>query len=359
LNRWIAISRPDITDAEKTAVLEVLNSGQLAQGPRTAEFEQRFACMCGVKHAIAVSSGTAALHLALLAQGIGPGNEVITSPFTFIATASSILFTGATPVFVDIEEETFNINPELIEAAITPRTKAIMPVHLYGQMCDMERIQAIAQKYSLRIIEDACQAVSATYKGRPAGSFGVGAFSFYATKNLSTGEGGMITTDDDDVAEKCRMIRHHGMKRQYYHDVLGYNFRMTDIQAAIGIVQLERLETLIARRRMNAAYLTSHIRSVVTPKPQDSYGHIWHQYTVRVNDELDQGIAIGKLKEAGIEARTYYPVPLHKQKPVAQIIGDVTMPVAEEAAKQVFSLPVHPQLSAEDLETIVKEVNKL
>jgi perosamine synthetase len=359
MKRWIPISRPVITDAEKTAVLAVLDSGHLAQGPRTAEFEERFAQLCGVKHAVATSSGTSALHLALLAQSIGPGDEVITTPFTFIATTNAILFTGAIPVFVDIEEDTFNINPALIESAITPRTKAILPVHLYGQTCDMGRIQAIAQKYDLKVIEDACQSVLATYKGQLAGSFGMGVFSFYATKNLSTGEGGMITTNNDNIAEKCRMIRQHGMKRRYYHEMLGYNFRMTDIQAAMGIVQLERLETLTCRRRANAAYLTEHLQSVVTPKTQDGYGHAWHQYTIRVNGKLDQTTAVEKLKEAGIETGIYYPLPVHKQKSVMQVIGDVTMPVAEQAARQVLSLPVHPQLSQDDLETIVAEVNRL
>lgn len=359
MNRRIPISRPNITDAEKTAVLHVLDSGFLAQGAKTAEFEERFAQTCGVKHAIAVSSGTSALHLALLAHDIGPGDEVITTSFTFMATANAILFTGATPIFVDIEPKTFNIDPEQIEAAITPRTKAILPVHLYGQMCDMDRIQAIAEKYGLKIIEDACQAVTATYKGRFAGSFGVGVFSFYATKNLSTGEGGMITTDDACIAEKCRMMRHHGMKRRYYHEALGYNYRMTDMQAAIGIAQLERLETLTAQRQKNAAYLNFHLRSVTTPKVQNGYGHVWHQYTVRVNGSLDRDAAAEKLREAGIETGVYYPIPIHKQQPMMQVVGNITLTATEEAAQQVLSLPVHPQLSPEDLEIIVAEVNKL
>lgn len=355
----IPISKPGISDAEKTAVLSVLDSGFLAQGPRTAEFETQFAHLCGVRHAVAVSSGTSALHIALLAHGIRPGDEVITTPFTFIATANSILFTGATPVFVDIEPDTFNINPDLIEAAITPRTRAIIPVHLYGQMCDMDRIQAIAEKYGLIVIEDACQAVMATYNGQYAGSFGTGTFSFYATKNLITGEGGMLTTNDDHVAEMCRMIRQHGMKQRYYHDFLGYNFRMTDIQAAIGLVQLEKLAAFTARRRANAAYFNAHITSVLTPRSRERYGHVWHQYTVRVKNGMDRETAVEKLQQAGIGTGIYYPVPIHRQKSMREVVPELCLPVAEQMAKQVFSLPVHPQLSEEERETIVTEVNKL
>ncbi|MGD8815083.1 MAG: DegT/DnrJ/EryC1/StrS family aminotransferase, partial [Anaerolineales bacterium] len=261
----IPISKPVIGDAEKQAVLEVLESGMLAQGPRTAELERRFAEVCDVKHAIATSSGTTALHLALLVNDIGPGDEVITSPFTFIASANSILFVGAKPVFVDIEEETFNMDPDLIEQAITPRTKGIMPVHLYGCMCDMERIETIAKRHGLMILEDACQAVGATQKGRRAGSFGMGTFSLYATKNVMSGEGGIITTNEDALAQHCRMMRNHGMQRRYYHDMLGYNFRISDLHAAIGLAQMDRLEEITNKRRENAAYLNAKITSVITP----------------------------------------------------------------------------------------------
>ena len=348
-----------MSEAEKTAVMSVLDSGILAQGPRTAEFEAKFAQMCGVKHAIAVSSGTTALHVALLAHDIGPGDEVITTPFTFIATANAVLFTGAKPVFVDIDEETFNIDPDLIEAAITPQTRAILPVHLYGQVCDMDRIQAIAHKHNLIIVEDACQAVMACYKGKHAGSFGTGTFSFYATKNLATGEGGMITTNDDHIAEMCRIIRQHGMKRRYYHDFLGYNFRITDIQSAIGIVQLEKIAAITAKRQDNAAYLSEHITTVITPQTQAGYDHAWHQYTVRVKNGMGRDEAVEKLKENGIGTGIYYPVPIHKQKSMINVVADVSLPVAERMAKQVFSLPIHPQLSVEELQKIVLEVNKL
>jgi dTDP-4-amino-4,6-dideoxygalactose transaminase len=355
----IPISKPDITDAEKTAVMEVLDSGFLAQGPRTALFEQRFAELCGVKHAIAVANGTCALQVALLANDIGSGDEVITTPFTFMATANAILFAGATPIFVDIDEETFNIDPDLVEKAITPRTKAILPVHLYGQMCDMDRLQAIADKHGLRIIEDACQSVGASYKGAMAGSFGTGTFSFYATKNLMTGEGGMVTTNDDQVEEKSRMIRSHGMKQRYYHERIGYNFRMTDIQAAIGLAQMGRLGIMTAKRRRNAEYMNQHIETVTTPKVQAGCEHVWHQYTVKVNSGRKRDDVVKQMNDAGIDVGIYYPVPIHKQKSVQGVIGDVRLPIAEKMATEVMSLPVHPLLSDEDLATIVTEVNKL
>jgi perosamine synthetase len=355
----IPVSKPYIGEAEKQAVMEVLDSGMLAQGPRTAKFEERFAQACGVKHAIATSSGTTALHIALLAHGIGAGDEVITTSFTFIASANSILFTGAKPVFVDIQPDTFNLDPDLIERAITPKTKAIMPVHLYGYVCDMEALQAIADKHGLAIIEDACQAVGASYKDKRAGSFGTGCFSLYATKNVMSGEGGMITTSDDALAEQCRLLRSHGMKRRYYHDMLGFNFRMTDLCAAIGLAQLDRLEDFTAKRRANAAYLNSTIKSVITPQVKEHYGHVWHQYTVRVDGGRDRDAAVKQLSEASVGTGVFYPVPAHQQGYMRDIVGDVRLPVAEQLAKEVISLPVHPQLSQADLETIATEVNKL
>ncbi len=355
----IPIAKPMIGDAEKQAVMEVLDSGMLAQGPRTARFEERFAQACGVKHAIATTSGTTALHMALLANGVGEGDEVITTPFTFIASANSILFTGAQPVFVDIDPETFNIDPEQVAKAVTPRTKAIMPVHLYGYMCDMDALQAIADRHGLKIVEDACQAIGAAYHGQPAGSLGTGCFSLYATKNVMSGEGGMITTSDDAVAEKCRLLRNHGMQRRYYHDMLGFNFRMTDLCAAIGLAQLDRLEDFTTRRRANAAYLNSKIESVITPTVKDGYRHVWHQYTIRVGGGRDRDAAVRQLNEAGIGTGVFYPVPAHRQAYMRDIVGDVQLPVAEQLAGEVISLPVHPQLSQADLDAIVAAVNRL
>jgi dTDP-4-amino-4,6-dideoxygalactose transaminase len=355
----IPISKPYIGEAEKQAVLEVLESGMLVQGPRVAKLEEKFAAVCGVRHAIATSSGTTALHLALVAHGIGAGDEVITVSFSFMATVNCILYAGARPVFVDVEAETFNLNPDLIEAAITPRTRAILLVHLYGLPCDMGRIQAIADKHGLKVIEDACQAVGATYHDRPVGSFGTGMFSLYATKNVMTGEGGMITTDDDALAERCRLLRQHGMKRRYYHDFLGYNYRLSDLHAAIGVAQMDRLAGFTEKRRANAAFLNSRIESVITPQVADGYGHVWHQYTVRVNDGRDRDAAVRQLTEAGVGTGVFYPVPAHQQGYVREMLGPVSLPVTERLATEVISLPVHPQLSQADLDKIVTEVNRL
>jgi dTDP-4-amino-4,6-dideoxygalactose transaminase len=284
---------------------------------------------------------------------------VITTPFTFIASANSILFTGARPVFVDIDPDTFNLDPGQVEQAITPRTRAIMPVHLYGYVCDMDALQAIADRHGLVIVEDACQAVGASYKDKKAGSFGTGCFSLYATKNVMSGEGGMITTNDDAIADKCRLLRNHGMQRRYYHELPGFNFRMTDLCAAIGLVQLDRLDDFTASRRANATYLNSKIETVITPKVKADYGHVWHQYTVRVNGGRDRDAAVRQLTEAGIGTGIFYPVPAHQQAYLRAIVGEVHLPIAEQWAKEVVSLPVHPQLKPNDLEQIAAAVNGL
>jgi len=355
----IPIAKPYIGTREKELVMEVLDSGMLVQGPKVAALETAFAEVCNVKHAIATTSGTTALHIALLAHGIGEGDEVITTPFTFIASANSILFTGAKPVFVDIDIDTFNIDPKLIEAAITPRTKAILPVHLYGYICDMEAIMTIAEQHNLIVIEDACQAVGATFHGKKSGSFGTGTFSLYATKNVTSGEGGMITTDDDELANLCKLLRSHGMKVRYYHDMLGFNYRMSDLLAAIGVAQMERLEEFNAIRKANAKFLSENIKSVIIPKVKPGYDHVWHQYTIRIDGNRDRDAAVKQLNDAGIGTGIFYPVPVHQQVYMREIIGDNQFPVSEKLAKQVISLPVHPQVGQADLEKIVEEVNKL
>lgn len=355
----IYIAKPKIGEKEKRLVMEVLESGMLAQGPKVAALEEAFADVCEVKHAIATTSGTTALHLALLAHGIGEGDEVITTPFTFIASANSILFTGAKPVFVDIEPDTFNINPGQIEAAITPKTKAILPVHLYGYVCDMDAIMEIAEKHDLAVIEDACQAVGASFKGKKAGSFGTGTFSLYATKNVTSGEGGMITTDGDGIAEFCRMVRSHGMKVRYYHDMLGYNYRMSDLHAAIGLAQMDRLDTFNEQRKASAAYLNEHLTSVITPKVKPGYDHVWHQYTIRLDGGRDRDAAVKQLNEAGVGTGIFYPVPVHQQGYMRELVGEYHLPVSEKLTQEVISLPVHPQVTQSDLEKIVEEVNKL
>jgi len=344
-------------EEEKQAVIAVLESGQLAQGTKVQEFEERFAAFCGVKYAIATSSGTTALHTALLAHGIAPGDEVITAPFTFIASANSILFTGAKPIFVDIEADSYNINPTLIEERITLRTKAVLPVHLYGNPSDMEAIMEIADRHGLVVIEDACQAHGASIHGKKVGSFGTGCFSFYSTKNITTAEGGMITTNDDGVAERARMIRQHGMRKRYYHEVLGYNFRLTDIQAAIGLAQLGKLPEWTARRIENARYLTERLQNVLTPTVRDGYLHVFHQYTIRVKGDRDT--AVKKLNAAGIGARIYYPLAVHQQLVYRQLGYQDSLPVAERISREVMSLPVHPALTLAELDMIVGEVNKL
>ncbi len=355
----IPISKPDISAAEKKAVMDVLDTGMLAMGPVTAQFEAAFAQMCGVKHAIAVSSGTTALHLALLAHDICPGDEVITTAFSFAATVNAILFVKARPVFADIQEDTFNIDPARVAELITPKTKAIIPVHLYGHMCDMDALKKLADEHGIAIIEDACQAVMASYKNKRSGSFGTAAFSFYATKNMMCGEGGMVTTDDDGIAEKCRLLRSHGMKRRYYHEVLGFNFRMTDIEAAIGLAQLKRLPGFHERRTFNAEYLRCRIESVDVPSTKPDHVHAWHQFTVRINHGRSRDEAVQQLNAAGIGTGIYYPVPLHKQPYIEYMVGNVSLPVTEQMAEEVFSIPVHSQLTLPEMEQIVHEVNRL
>jgi len=351
----IRMGRPVIGEEEKRAVLAVLESGQLAQAQRVAEFEEAFARFVGSEHAVAVSSGTAALIAALLAHGIGPGDEVITTPFTFAATANAVLIAGARPVFVDVREEDFNIDPALIEPAVTPRTRAILPVHLFGHPCDMEAIGDIARRHGLLVIEDACQAHGASIDGRVVGSFGTGCFSLYATKNMTTGEGGVLTTNDAAIAERVRLIRNHGERQRYHSELLGYNLRMTEMAAALGLAQLSRLPDLNERRRANADYLSRHLRGVITPGERQGCHHVYHQYTVRVPSGRDRLAAV--LREAGVETAVFYPTPVHQQTLYRDRGYDLSLPVAERLSRQVLSLPVHPSLSQEDLETIVAAVN--
>lgn len=351
----IPISVPLLGEEEKQAILQVVESRQLAQGAQVKAFEGAFADYCGAKHAIATSSGTTALHAALLAHGIGPGDEVITSPFTFIASANAVVFCGAKPVFVDIDERTYNIDPCLIEAAITPRTKAVLPVHIFGYPSNMEAIMDIAARHGLVVIEDACQAHGASVKGRKVGTFGTGCFSFYPTKNITTAEGGIITTNDDQVADRARLIRNHGQRQRYYHEFIGYNYRMTEIQAVIGIVQMGKLEQFTAARRANAAYLTQRLKGVRTPHEAPGYRHVYHQYTIRTANDRDR--LAKHLHERGIATGIYYPLPVHRQVPYQQLGYSDDLPVTEKACAEVLSLPVHPALTSKDLDDIVEGVN--
>ncbi|MFL5734109.1 MAG: DegT/DnrJ/EryC1/StrS family aminotransferase [Chloroflexia bacterium] len=355
----INIARPMMGEEEKAAVIAVLESGQLAQGSVVSNFEHLFAEYCGVKHAVATSNGTTALHVAVLANEIGPGDEVITTPFTFIASANSIIYAGARPVFVDIDPVSFNIDVGKIEAAITPHTKAIMPIDLFGNPAEMGRIKEIAKKHRLLVIEDAAQAHGAEENGRRCGSWGTGCFSFYPTKNITTGEGGMVTTNDDRIADRARLLRSHGMQVRYYHESLGFNFRMTNIHAAIGVAQMPKLERFNEQRIANAAYLSEHLPSdcVLVPTVRPGTRHVFHQYTVRVLPPLDRDTVREKLAIAGVGSEVYYPVPVHKQQVYMSMgYGSQSFPESEKAAKQVLSLPVHPGLTQEDLETIVAAV---
>jgi perosamine synthetase len=357
--RMINIARPVMGEEEKAAVMAVLESGQLAQGSVVADFERAFAQYCGVKHAIATSNGTTALHVALLAHGIGPGDEVITSPFTFIASANTVLYVGAKPVFVDIDPVSFNIDVDMIEEAITGRTKAIMPVHLFGNMAEMGRIMEIAERHGLLVIEDAAQAHGADEGGKRAGSWATGCFSFYPTKNITTGEGGMVTTNDDCVADRARLVRSHGMRKRYYHEMMGFNFRMTNIHAAIGMAQMPKLEGFYERRIANAAYLSERLPHdrVRVPSIRPNTRHVFHQYTVRVLSPYDRDSVREQLAAAGVGSEIYYPVPVHKQQVYADLgYEEQSFPEAERAAAEVLSLPVHPGLSQDDLDTIVSAV---
>lgn len=351
----ISIAQPLISDQEIEEVIKVLKSGFIAQGPRVAEFENKFADYVGTDYAVASSSGTTALHLALLSVGLGKDDEVITTPFSFAATANSILYTGAQPVFVDINPKTYNLDPNKIEDAVTDKTKAILPVHLYGQPADMDSINKIANENDLYVIEDAAQAHGAMYKGKLTGSLGDAAcFSFYPTKNMTTGEGGMITTNNDELAETIRVLRSHGETERYTHTVLGYNFRMTDISAAIGLVQLKRLDEFNDSRIRNAGYLTSHIKKIngVTPPfVQDQIKHVFHQYTIRVDNGKRDKLK-DYLNEKGVGTGIHYPKAIYEQKLYQDlgIKGDCIQ--GEKAASEVLSIPVHPGLKLADLEKI-------
>ena len=357
----VPIAKPIIGDKEIENVVEVLKSGMIAQGPKVEEFEQKFADWVGAKYGIAVNSGTAALHTALLACDIGEGDEVITTPFTFIASGNAIVYTGAKPVFADIDLKTYTMDPDSIEDLITENTKTILPVQLYGQSADMDRINEIAEKYGLIVIEDAAQAHGATFKGQKVGSMGdMSCFSFYPTKNMTTSEGGIITTDDEDLAEQARIFRAHGASVRYHHDAIGYNFRMTDISAAIGLAQLEKIDEFNNKRIANAAYLNEGLKDVdgiITPYCADDSKHVYHQYTIRV-EKGDRDDWVDIINECGVGTGIHYPIPLYNQ-PIYKLLDiDGNCPNAELAADNVISLPVHPSLTEEDLDLVIEAVKK-
>jgi perosamine synthetase len=359
----IAISQVVVGAEEERLVLAVLRSGQLAQGPMVARLEVEFATLCGVRHAIAVNSGTAALVAAMEAAELQPGDEVVTTPFTFAATLNAILEAGATARFADIDLETFNIDPDGLAAAITDRTRVVMPVHLYGQPAAMDTISELSSARDLLIIEDAAQAHGATVAGRKVGSFGIGCFSLYATKNVSTGEGGIITTDHDELADRLRLLRNQGMRAGYRYEIAGHNYRLTDLQAAIALPQLERLEASTARRRAHAARLSAGLEGmigIVAPVVAVGRTHVFHQYTIRVTTEarLDRDALAARLRARGVGTGIYYPrvvfdYDCYRDHP-GVVVSEV--PEAFRAAREVLSLPVHPHLSVSDIDRIVDEV---
>lgn len=363
MEKYIPIARPITANEEIKAIEKVLKSGMLAQGKVVDEFESLFSDYISVDNAVAVSNGTVALDLALKALGIKEGDEVITTPFTFIATANSILYQKAKPVFADVDRKTFNIDPDDVLSRITRRTKTIIGVHLFGHPFGVGALKDICEDHKLLLVEDCAQAHGAEYQGKKVGSFGTGCFSFYPTKNITTGEGGIITTGNDGITESCRLLRNHGQSSKYFHTMLGYNYRMTDIQAAIGIVQLKKLDGFNKKRIQNAEYLNKHIKAdgIITPYKENKVKHVYHQYVVTIDGNLmDREKFMEYLTSNGIGCAIHYPIPIYKQ-PLYQELGytdeNVNCPVAEELTNSVLSLPVHPALTDEDLKYIVETIN--
>lgn len=359
----IPAAKPVIGDDERAAVDRVLRTGMIAQGPEVKTFEEEFASVLAQgRSAVAVNSGTSALHMGLVAAGIGDGDEVIVPSFTFAATGNSVALTGATPVFADIEPDHFCLDPESVRAAITERTRGIMPVHLYGHPANMAALQAIADEHDLLIFEDAAQAHAARLDGRQVGTFGAfAAFSLYPTKNMTSAEGGMVTTGDEKLARRVRLLRNQGMEKQYENEVVGYNTRMTDVHAAIGRVQLGKVLGWTGKRQANAAFLDANLSGVVVPPVAEGAEHVYHQYTVRVPVEGDGGaerdrIVTALREEHKVGCGVYYPIPNHRLESLAVFAPGLELPETERAAQQVISLPVHPSLEQGDLDRIVAAV---
>jgi perosamine synthetase len=360
----IAVGEPLIGEAEEKLVLEVLRSGRLVQGPMVERFEAAVAAVAGTRHALAVNSGTSALIAALIAHDIGPGDEVITSPFTFIATVNAILLVGASPRFVDVGPD-LNLDAGLLTDAIGPATRAVLPVHLFGCPADMDAVMAAVAGHDVAVIEDAAQALGAAHGDRSVGSFGTGCFSFYATKNITTGEGGVVTTDDDAVADVVRLVRNQGQRSLYAYERPGFNFRMTELQAALGVAQTDRLTDIVETRRANARVLSDALRGIdglILPEEPLGRRHIFHQYTVRVAQDgrVDRDILRRFLSDRGIGTGIYYPKPVfgypaYRSDPR---MGDPRAPMAERASREVLSLPVHPKLTSDDLDRIANAVRE-
>ena len=357
MTEFIPPAKPIIGDEERQAVDRVMRSGMIAQGPEVSAFEQEFAAHFGLDRAcVAVNSGTSGLHLGLHSADVKAGDEVIVPSFTFAATANSVALTGATPVFADIDPATFCLDPASVQASITERTVAIMPVHLYGHPANMVALQEIADRHGLLLFEDAAQAHGASLNGKPVGAFGDFAmFSLYPTKNMTSGEGGMVSVATPEIERRLRLYRSQGMERQYENEVVGFNNRMTDIHAAIGRVQLTKVNAWTAARRSNAAFLTHHLEGVQTPPVAEGAAHVYHQYTIRVAEGRDD-LAAALKSEYNIGSGMFYPIPNHRLAPFQ---ADVDLPATEEAARECLSLPVHPAVGHAGLERIVDAVNTL
>ncbi|WP_324650804.1 DegT/DnrJ/EryC1/StrS family aminotransferase [Georgenia sp. H159] len=355
----IPAARPLIGEEERAAVDAVLRSGMVAQGPQVAAFEEEFgAALVAGRRCQAVSSGTAGLHVGLLAAGVGPGDEVIVPSFTFAATANSVALTGARPVFADIDPDSFCLDAASVRAAVSERTRGIMPVHLYGHPADMDSIGAVAGEHGLEIYEDAAQAHGASLNGRMVGTWGRFAmFSLYPTKNMTSGEGGMVACADEEVARAVRLLRNQGMERQYANEVVGLNVRMTDIHAAIGRVQLGKLAGWTAQRQANAAFFDANLAGVRTPPVAPGAVHVYHQYTIRVDGAERDAMVAALRQEHGVGTGVYYPIPNHRLESLARYAPDHELVQTERAAAEVISLPVHPSLSQQDLERVVAGVN--
>ncbi|HSX09849.1 MAG TPA: DegT/DnrJ/EryC1/StrS family aminotransferase [Candidatus Saccharimonadales bacterium] len=368
MQKTIQISKPVIGEEEINAVVEVLRSGNLSQGPIVARLEKEFAKFCGTKYAVALGNGTATLHTALHALGVGPNDEVITSPFTFVATVNAILMQNAKVVFCDIEDTYFNIDPEKLEKKITKKSKTIMPVDLFGHIYDVAAVNKIAKKHKLTVVEDAAQSVDAEYKSKKAGNVAdIASFSLYATKNLTAGVGGMLTTNSKRMMEKCKLFRHHGQKEgdPYAYVEFGYNYRMMDMIASIALEQLKKINWFTKRRRENAKRYNEEladIKGLILPKEREGYKHVYHQYTLRVTKDfkLTRDAFITHLEKNNIQARIYYPKPLHLYphlKYLGYKKGD--FPVAEKLADEVVSIPVHPLVEKEQIDYIIKTIKNI
>lgn len=350
----IPAAKPIVGEAEVEAVAQVLRSGSLAQGEQVAAFEAEFSSAVAGRECIAVNSGTSALHLALLAAGIGAGDEVIVPSFTFAATANAVALVGATPVFADIDPSTYCIDADSVESALTSKTRAIMPVHLYGHPAAMDRLVPFATSRDLLIIEDAAQAHLASLNGTPVGAFGVaGCFSFYPTKNMTSGEGGMVTTSYTEVARHVRLLRNQGMEVRYQNEVVGFNSRMSDVHAAIGRVQFSKLAAWTQRRRDIARRYDEQLRGVVTPPVAPGVEHVYHQYTIRIEGGRRDAVAAA-LAGRGVGSGVYYPTPVHK---LPSFGLDLDLPHTRQACEEVLSLPVHPSLTDADVDRVIESVN--